>query len=71
MIIWGLRRACYFLQDAKELLRKAEYNRETKAAEAKVVTSAARTRRNELTDLERVLARSAFIPVHPAFSAFQ
>ncbi len=43
------------------MLRKAEYNRETKAAEAKVVTSAARTRRNELNDLERVLARSASV----------
>ena len=53
------------------MLRKAEYNRETKAAEAKVVTSAARTKRNELTDLERILARSAIVLVHPAFSAFQ
>lgn len=39
------------------MLRKAEYNRETKAAEAKVVLSAARTKRNELDDLERLLAR--------------
>ena len=50
------------------MLRKAEYNRETKAAEAKVVTSAARHRRNELTDLERVLARSAIVRDHPVIT---
>ena len=46
-------------QEAKELLKKAEYNRETKNAEAKVVSGAARTKRTELNDLERLLARWA------------
>lgn len=46
-------------QEAKELLKKAEYNRETKNAEAKVVSGAARTKRTELNDLERLLARRA------------
>ena len=46
-------------QEAKELLKKAEYNRETKNAEAKVVSGAARTKRIELNDLERLLARRA------------
>ena len=46
-------------QEAKELLKKAEYNRETKSAEAKVVSGAARTKRTELNDLERLLARRA------------
>ena len=44
-------------QEAKELLKKAECNRETKNAEAKVVSGAARTKRTELNDLERLLAR--------------
>ena len=39
------------------MVKKAEYNRETKTAEAKVVANAARNKRNELTDLERMLAR--------------
>ena len=46
-------------QEAKELLKKAEYNRETKSAEAKAVSGAARTKRAELNDLERILARCA------------
>ena len=45
------------VQDAKEMVKKAEYNRETKTAEAKVVANAAHNKRNELTDLERMLAR--------------
>ena len=50
-----LNDAC--VQDAKEMLKKAEYSRETKMAEAKVVSNAARTKRSELTDLERMVAR--------------
>ena len=42
------------------MVKKAEYNRETKTAETKVVTNAARAKRNELTDLERMLARYHF-----------
>jgi hypothetical protein len=44
-------------QIAQDDLKKAEQDRETKMAEAKVVAKAARTRRNELNDLERLLAR--------------
>lgn len=45
------------MQDAKEMVKKAEYNRETKTSEAKVVSNAARVKRNELDDLERMIAR--------------
>ena len=45
------------VQDAKDMVKKAEYNSETKTAETKVVTNAARAKRNELNDLERILAR--------------
>ena len=43
------------------MVKKAEYNRETKTAETKVVANAARNKRNELTDMERMLARQPLL----------
>lgn len=54
--MYYIRHACA-AQAAEDDLRKVQYDRESKMQEAKVVTKAARIKRAELNDLERLLAR--------------
>lgn len=45
-------------QMAEEDVKRADFDRENKLKESKVVSKAARIKRAELNDLERLLARS-------------
>ena len=45
-------------QMAEEDVKRADFDRENKLKESKVVAKAARIKRAELNDLERLLARS-------------
>lgn len=45
-------------QAAEADLKKADFDRESKMQESKVVSKAARIKRAELQDLERLLSRS-------------
>lgn len=52
-------------------MKRYELDRETKLAEAKVVAKAARARRNELNELERLVARFGLTHLSTVSSALR